>query len=197
MTNWFVKRLPECGLQDIVIIVESMTQVSRPRTRLPRPKIVKSVLEDPRGQGHDLEDSITVIGTHWLLQCTCQYNVLIVWTVWCVDMKDWWRQWSSRSRWRWIIIWLESPWVLLSPVSTTRVDGWPVSITRQHGPCWRARVSTSRVDGYFIYLYLYSVRMIKEFLCKSVANSGNWKRWPRLRPWGWPKGQGPIWIFKM
>jgi len=30
---------------------------------------------------------------------------------------------------------------------TARVDGWPVSITRQHGPCWRARVSTSRVDG--------------------------------------------------
>ena len=28
-----------------------------------------------------------------------------------------------------------------------QVDGWPVSITRQHGPCWRARVSTSRVDG--------------------------------------------------
>ena len=35
----------------------------------------------------------------------------------------------------------------LSPVSTTRVDGWPVSITHQHGPCLRARVSTSRVDG--------------------------------------------------
>ena len=26
----------------------------------------------------------------------------------------------------------------LSPVSTTRVDWWPVSTTRQHGPCWRA-----------------------------------------------------------
>ena len=25
----------------------------------------------------------------------------------------------------------------LSSVSTTRVDGWLVSITRQHGPCWR------------------------------------------------------------
>ena len=33
------------------------------------------------------------------------------------------------------------------PELTARVDGWPVSITRQHGPCWRARVSTSRVDG--------------------------------------------------
>ena len=33
------------------------------------------------------------------------------------------------------------------PEWTARVDGWPVSITRQHGPCWRARVSTSRVDG--------------------------------------------------
>ena len=33
------------------------------------------------------------------------------------------------------------------PELTARVDGWPVSITRQHGPCWRVRVSTSRVDG--------------------------------------------------
>ena len=23
------------------------------------------------------------------------------------------------------------------PELTARVDGWPVSITRQHGPCWR------------------------------------------------------------
>ena len=35
----------------------------------------------------------------------------------------------------------------LSPVSTTRFDRWPVSITRLHEPCWLARVSTSRVDG--------------------------------------------------
>jgi len=33
------------------------------------------------------------------------------------------------------------------PELTVRVDGWPVSITRQHGPSWRARVSTIRVDG--------------------------------------------------
>ena len=33
------------------------------------------------------------------------------------------------------------------PELTARVDGWPVSITRQRGPCWWARVSTSRVDG--------------------------------------------------
>jgi len=33
------------------------------------------------------------------------------------------------------------------PELTARVDGWPVSITRQHGPCWWVRVSTSRVDG--------------------------------------------------
>jgi len=47
------------------------------------------------------------------------------------------------------------------PELTAPVDGWPVSITRQHRPCWRARVSitrqhrpcwrarvsTSRVDG--------------------------------------------------
>jgi len=31
----------------------------------------------------------------------------------------------------------------LTPL-TARVDGWPVST---NGPCWRARVSTSRVDG--------------------------------------------------
>ena len=31
----------------------------------------------------------------------------------------------------------------LSPVSTTRVDGWPVSITSQHGPCWRPVNSAS------------------------------------------------------
>jgi len=33
------------------------------------------------------------------------------------------------------------------PELTAWVDGWPVSITRQHGLCWRVRVSTSRVDG--------------------------------------------------
>jgi len=33
------------------------------------------------------------------------------------------------------------------PELMARVDGRPVSITRQHGPCWLARVSTSRVDG--------------------------------------------------
>jgi len=54
----------------------------------------------------------------------------------------------------------------LRPVSTARVDGWPVYITRQHRPCWRAcgfhypswrpelmgdqftlPVNTGRVDG--------------------------------------------------
>ena len=33
------------------------------------------------------------------------------------------------------------------PDLTAQVDGWSVSITRQHGPSWRARVPTSRVDG--------------------------------------------------
>jgi len=33
------------------------------------------------------------------------------------------------------------------PELTARVDGWPVSITHHHGPCWRVRVSTSRVDA--------------------------------------------------
>jgi len=35
----------------------------------------------------------------------------------------------------------------LRPELTAQVDGWPVSITRQHGPSWRTRVSASRVDG--------------------------------------------------
>jgi len=39
------------------------------------------------------------------------------------------------------------------PELTARVDGWPVPITRQHGPCWRARVSTSRVDGPYSVLW--------------------------------------------
>ena len=33
------------------------------------------------------------------------------------------------------------------PELTAQVDGWPVSITHQHGPCWRAHFSTRRVDG--------------------------------------------------
>jgi len=33
------------------------------------------------------------------------------------------------------------------PELTARVDGWSVSITRQHNMYWRARVSISRVDG--------------------------------------------------
>jgi len=33
------------------------------------------------------------------------------------------------------------------PELMAQVDGWPVSITRQHGPCWRVRISTSWVDG--------------------------------------------------
>jgi len=32
------------------------------------------------------------------------------------------------------------------PELTARVDRWLVSITRQHGTCWRAHVFTSRVD---------------------------------------------------
>ena len=33
------------------------------------------------------------------------------------------------------------------PELTALVDGWPVSITSKQGPCWQARVSTSRVNG--------------------------------------------------
>jgi len=45
-------------------------------------------------------------------------------------------QFGKCVTWYWLIP-IKSKTVLLSPVSTTRVDGWPVSITRQHGPCWR------------------------------------------------------------
>ena len=41
-------------------LLRPRTWLSRPRTWLPRPKTAKSVLEDPGGQGHVLEDSITV-----------------------------------------------------------------------------------------------------------------------------------------
>jgi len=59
------------------------------------------------------------------------------------DEASWWHisQVCCDLIWCGKVVW----W--LSPVSTTRVDGWPVSITRQLGPCWRARVSTSQVDG--------------------------------------------------
>jgi len=53
------------------------------------------------------------------------------------------------------------------PELTARVDGWPVSITRQHGACWWAHVSTSRVDGW--------PRPVN-------SGSGNWKQ--GLRHWG-------------
>jgi len=40
------------------------------------------------------------------------------------------------------------------PELTARVDGWPVSITRQNGRCWRARVFTSRVHGSSVVQYI-------------------------------------------
>ena len=55
------------------------------------------------------------------------------------------------------------------PELTARVDGWPVSITRQHGPCWRARVSTSRVDG------PSNLRHLAAFVCLSVCPHDNSK----------------------
>ena len=36
------------------------------------------------------------------------------------------------------------------PELKARVDGWPVSSTCQHGPCWRARISTSWVDAHLL-----------------------------------------------
>ena len=63
------------------------------------------------------------------------------------------------------------------PELTARVDGWPVSITRQHGPCWRARVSTSRVE---IKLYRY---------LKNSCQHSPWTRLVETRA-----GQhGPCW----
>jgi len=33
------------------------------------------------------------------------------------------------------------------PELTARVDGWPISITRQHGPCWRVMETVTRQLG--------------------------------------------------
>jgi len=49
------------------------------------------------------------------------------------------------------------------PELTARVDGRPVSITRQHGPCWRARVSTSRVDVIDIAIFCkYRINIVSK-----------------------------------
>jgi len=37
-------------------------------------------------------------------------------------------------------------WLEVATEDEDGVDGRPVSIARQHGTCWRARVSTSEVD---------------------------------------------------
>jgi len=42
----------------------------------------------------------------------------------------------SDNTWYLPTVWYVVKWYSLSLVSTTRVDGWPVSITRQHGLCW-------------------------------------------------------------
>ena len=69
------------------------------------------------------------------------------------------------------------------PELTARVDGWPVSITRQHWPCWRARVSTSRVDGWVMY-------MATTFVYGSGCMSeGSAHLDPGRSPYS--KGQGP------
>jgi len=67
------------------------------------------------------------------------------------------------------------------PELTTRVDWWPVSITRQHEWCWQARISTSRVDGptrvvetrlncYKSYLYLSVVQKTDGVLDCCINN---------------------------
>ena len=74
---------------------------------------------------------------------------------------------AARRRWRQLQQWRH---VSTSTSSSARVSwthhgtsycdgpswrghGWPVSITRQHVPCWRARVSTIRVDEQCLHFY--------------------------------------------
>ena len=85
------------------------------------------------------------------------------------------------------------------PELTARVDGWPVSITRQRGPCWRARVSTiAELTGRMVlckclknYTYftlackgLGLVRLALYLVdwptvcCPSVLDTVDWVTWP-------------------
>jgi len=60
----------------------------------------------------------------------------------------------------------------LSSVSTTRVDGWPVSITRQHGPCWRPVNSGNRALGVALRCHLrYHLIYIKTWSAKQGYNA--------------------------
>jgi len=73
---------------------------------------------------------------------------------------------------------------------TARVDGWPVSITRQHGPCWRARISTSGVDGpstRFTWLTKVHLKVAIKMVCPCV-----WRYAVGLLETGWIK----TWFFK-
>jgi len=55
---------------------------------------------------------------------------------------------------------------MLSPVSTTRIDGWPVSITRQRGPCWQV-METGHPSTRLVETGLYSA-VDKAHLSTSV-----------------------------
>jgi len=81
---------------------------------------------------------LTKCTTVILLHAACLQTLIIRWYVVCTRLRL-----SA-------FIFDEHEWTPKDqfpvPELTARVDGWPVSITRQH-PCWRARVSTSRVEG--------------------------------------------------
>jgi len=62
-------------------------------------------------------------------------------------------------------------------VLTAWVDRWPVSITRQHGPCWRARVSTSRVDQHGPSTRLVETRARQLGPCWRVMETGHPSTW--------------------
>ena len=61
------------------------------------------------------------------------------------------------------------------PELTARVDGWSVSITRQHGPCWRACVSLtlSRASGHH-RLYNTSSKRDRKRITTSVRSVRNY-----------------------
>ena len=57
------------------------------------------------------------------------------------------------------------------PELMARVERWPVSITRQYGPCWQACVSTSRVDG--LSTRLVEMRARQHHPCWQVMETGH------------------------
>ena len=97
------------------------------------PKMTCYVLSGTLNSTHWLAKILllTSFHRHWICHCQC---VLIIFIYKCYGASIINSLFGKEIN----IVWfLSQRYVLLSPVSTTRVDGWPVSITRQHGPSTR------------------------------------------------------------